>query len=108
VQLQYVGFQHVQNVREYTFHAVAHGAETQIFVVAMDLAQFRGTHVGMQDGPALCSGILEAALMSPEGQAPARYKVTDGDILAYVTAHSGPSSKNKKRAPLRAPLPTAV
>lgn len=110
MQIQYVGFHHVDNVREYTFHRVVHGEPTQVFVIGMNLARFRENHVGMQDGPVLCWRLLEAALSAPEPAAPMppHYTVTDGDILEYLTSRAGPASKSKKRAAPRSPLPAAV
>ena len=97
MQLQYIGFEQVNNVREYIFHGVAHGEETKVFVVSTDLDLFRKNHVGMQEGPALCLRILTTEMDAIESSQPPplRQALTDQDMVAYVI-YRGVSTPRKQ------------
>ena len=98
MRLQYVGFQHVQNVREYTFHGVEQGEPTKTFVVRADLDLFRRNRVGMQEGPAMCLRLLTTALSDAVGSPPSRHIVTDKDMMAYLIARAVPSGAKQRAA----------
>ena len=94
MQLLYMGFEQVQNVREYMFHGVEHGQPTLVFVVSTDLALFRRNNVNMQEGPALCLRLLTVELPAAATAAqPLRRTVTDHDMLAYLIARAAPLAK---------------
>lgn len=86
MQLQYMGFEQVKNIREYIFHAIAPGEETKVFVVTTDLALFLKHHLGMQEGPVLCLRKLVAELgaVEPVGPPLLRRPLTDHDMIAYL------------------------
>ena len=69
MELRYMGFDQVRNIREYKFDGVAENGTTLHFVVNADLAVFVMYHVGLQEGPALClkklCGDLEALQQLP-------------------------------------------
>ena len=95
MQLQYIGFEQVNNTREYIFHGIAHGEETKVFRVITDLELFRRNHVGMQEGPAMCLRILTTDLESPEPpqQPSLRHALTDQDMLAYLLSRGVSTAK---------------
>lgn len=105
MQLQYVGFEQVKNVREYIFHGVAHGEKTKVFVVSTDMALFLKHHMHMQEGPVLCLRALKAELDSfdPAQQPPLRREITDQHMLAFMAAPG--FSSNKKPGPKRPRIP---
>ncbi|MBI3696160.1 MAG: hypothetical protein HY238_15150 [Acidobacteria bacterium] len=109
MQLQYIGFEQMKDIREYIFHGIAHGEETKVFRVITDLELFRRNHVGMQEGPALCLRILTIDLETPASpQRPAlRHALTDEDMLAYLLHRGLPTTKkqnSKTRIPTKAPV----
>ena len=110
MQLQYVGFEQVKNVREYIFHGVAHGEETKVFVVSTDMALFLRHHVHMQDGPVMCLRTLKAELetVDPVKPPPLRREITDQHMLTYMAAPGFDSKKKpgpkRPRIPATAPL----
>ena len=95
MQLQYVGFEQVKNVREYIFHGVVYGEETKVFVVSTDMALFLRHHVHMQDGPVLCLRALRAELetLDPATQPASRREITDQHMLTYMASPGFDSSK---------------
>ncbi len=118
-----MGFEQVQNIREYTFHRVATGEETIIFVISTEVALFLKHHVGLQDGPVMClrklTAELEAQAVEPVEVPALRQALTDQDMLGYIAARGlfaskkqGPKSRSKTLPaappPLRrAPWPQA-
>ena len=108
MQLQYIGFEQMKDIREYIFHGVAHGEETKVFRVVTDLERFRRNHVSMQEGPALCLRILTIDLEAPESpqQPSLRHALTDHDMLAYLLSR-GASSTKKYGAKARIPAKTS-
>ena len=108
MRLQYMGFEQVQNVREYVFHGIAPGEETKIFVVTTDVALFLKHHVGMQEGPVLCWRKLAAGLGTVElaEPPPLRQSLTDQDMYSYNAAGGFFASKkpgSKRRTPSKTP-----
>jgi CspA family cold shock protein len=97
MQLQYLGFDQVQNVREYRFEGVTRGADTRHFTVDADLALFTKHHVGMQEGPVVCLRILTAELPSTAGQLNVRRKLTDADMMEYLSTRVVPGVRKAPR-----------
>src|SRR3989442_14897850 len=99
MQLLYVGFEQVKNVREYIFHGVAHGEEAKVFVVSTNMDLFLKHHLRVQEGPVLCLHTLMAELeaSTPTKQPPSRRAITDKHMTAYMAAPGFHS--NKKPSP---------
>jgi hypothetical protein len=104
MQLLYMGFEQEENIREYIFHRIAHGEDPQVFVVSTDLDLFRKNHVGLQEGPALCLGVLLAELEAaelPQQWLPRRV-LTDQHMQAYLVTRGVRAAKSpvpRKRLP---------
>ena len=60
MQLQYMGFDQANDIREYKFNRVAADETATHFVVSADLALFVKYRLGLQEGPALCLKKLSA------------------------------------------------
>jgi cold shock CspA family protein len=110
MQLQYMGFEQAQSLREYRFDGVVHGEKTKHFVVSADLALFVQHHVGMQEGPVLSLRKLSADLESASEQL--RHELTGDDLLAYVTARTAAAelrqNGHRKWRPHRKPVTQAA
>src|SRR5712692_8777160 len=84
---RYLGFEQTGNVRAYSFERVSPGESTKTFTVTADLALFRKHQVGMQEGPALCLGVLALQLQALDSAQPGlQHAVTDHDMLVYLLA----------------------
>lgn len=91
---RYLGFEQTGNVRVYSFERVSPGETTKTFTVTADLALFRKHHVGMQEGPALCLGVLASQLQALDSPEPGLlHAVTDHDMLVYLLARGTVASK---------------
>ncbi len=95
MQLLYMGFEQKQNIRQFVFHKMAHGEETKVFEVSIDLALLLRNHVSLQEGPALCLCVLRAELESAGAPQlpPSRRALTDQHVQAYLVARSVPKPK---------------
>ena len=101
MELRYMGFDQVRNIREYKFDGVAENGTTIHFVVNADLALFVMYHVGLQEGPALCLKKLCADLEALQ-QLP--HELTSGDLAAYASAKAAAvqrQTSSKRRPPQR-------
>lgn len=85
MQLRYMGFDQVKNMREYKFDGLAAGETDKHFVVNADLALFAMYHVGLQEGPALCLKKLSADLETVQQLL---HELTSGDLNAHVLARA--------------------
>jgi len=110
MQLQYVGFEQANNVRQYIFHGVAQGKETSVFKVSTDMAMFLEFHVAVQDGPILCLHTLteELATLDPAQSPPLRHRIDERDMRSYLAAlplFGSKKSAAKRPRPEIRPLP---
>jgi len=102
--VRYAGFQQKGNVRAYLFESVKADGETQTATVAVDLALFAKHHVGIQEGPALCLGLVMAKMHGSETESdlPPEQSLGDTDMLTYLArraASSKASSSRKAKRP---------
>jgi hypothetical protein len=105
MQLMYVGFEQARNVREYTFHGIARGEETRVFVVSTDMALFLEWHLGIQEGPMMCLRALAAKLeaLDPSQSPPLRHTINEQDVRTYLSSArlSGGKKAGNKRPPIQ-------
>ena len=94
MQLRYIGFDQVKNIREYRFERVVAGGTTERFVVTADLALFEMYHVGLQEGPALCLKRLSADL---EMRQLLPHELTSGDLVAHISSKAAPAERKASR-----------
>lgn len=62
MEVRYMGFDQQQNARVYRYEVLEKGQPPRRFTVTADLALFLVHHVGIQEGPTLCSNKLTADL----------------------------------------------
>ena len=101
MQLVYVGFEQIKNVREYIFHGIIQGQEPQVLSISTDMALFRELQVGLQEGPVMCLRTLAAELegLSP-AQMPAPHRaIREADIRAYLLGRGAPAKKGGDKRP---------
>ncbi len=101
VQLRYVGFDQDQQTRNFRFHATVAGEETRDYVVTADVRLFQKHHVGIQEGPALCTRILLAQLAASNDHNPRsmRAVLSEKDLIAHVASRVVAVRKPFRRRP---------
>ena len=106
MELRYLGFDQLQNAREYRFDLAAKGDTGRRFVVTVDLSLFRAHHVGIQEGPSLCARKLSGDIEKGwEGA----HELTADDLRAYADARAEAEvRKAESRARFRHPKATAA
>ncbi len=93
MELRYMGFDQLQNAREYRFDVLTKGDATRQCTITVDLALFRAHHVGIQEGPGLCARKLAADLeICSEGI----HELTTEDIRAYADACAEADARRKE------------
>jgi cold shock CspA family protein len=97
MQLQYLGFDQIGNIRQYRFDGIARGAETRHFAVDADLALFARHRVSMQEGPTMCLRLLTAELPITAGQPNVSRQLTDADMLSYLSTRAVPAVRKAPR-----------
>ncbi len=91
MELRYLGFDQVQNAREYRFDVViTKGEGPRQFVVTVDLGLFRAHHVGIQEGPTLCANKLAADLGN---SADGTHELNAEDLQAYVETRAAEEAR---------------
>jgi len=81
VEIRYLGFDQRQNSRVYRFDVRGDGGLTKQVSISADMAVFRNSSVGIQEGPLLSGNKLTADLeQGMEGQ----HELTAADVLAYA------------------------
>jgi len=96
VAIRYVGFQDVQNRREYALRA-RRGDQEGFYTVSIELADFADRKALLQDGPDICYQKLLLELGDSEPHGDLALAVTPGDLAAYREAHSVPKRSRAAR-----------
>jgi cold shock CspA family protein len=101
IQLRYVGFDQDQQTRSFRFHATVAGEETRDYVVTADVRLFQKHHVGIQEGPSLCTRILLAQLAaSPDHRPRSMHAVlSEKDLIAHLASRVVAVRKPFRRRP---------
>jgi hypothetical protein len=94
-----MGFDQVENKREYRFDCLAKGEPTLRVVITADMALFLKHHVGIQEGPTLCARKLTADF---ETLRAGTHELTNDDLLAYATARA---AADARKAEMRRSVP---
>jgi cold shock CspA family protein len=89
--LRYLGFEQAGSVRAYRFRRISLEEKGREFTVNADLALFSKYHVAIQEGPALCLGVLSKG---PGAWAPSQ-SISDLDMLAHLAR--GPAAEAPRR-----------
>ena len=101
--LQYVGFEHKGELREYTFTLRGSGGKSSEYFVTIANAAFLAHRVRYQDGPEICSLRLHREFaVRTDHPASTCFSVTDTDLAEYMNAHlpkpkSGTSAYKKSQ-----------
>jgi len=106
MQLRYVGFDQAGFVRTFRFQAVVSGEQTRDYTVTADVRLFQKYHIGIQEGPSLCTQILLTKLGLPiDPQARTVEPVlNEQDLIALVASRTVAPRKPFRRRP-RPPRP---
>jgi cold shock CspA family protein len=102
VQLRYVGFDQDEYTRSFRFHAIVAGEQTRDYVVTADVRLFQKHHVGIQEGPALCTRVLLAQLALTAGEQRPRSMqavLTEKELVAHVASRVVAVRKPFRRRP---------
>jgi hypothetical protein len=89
VAIQYLGFQDVQDRREYALRAQC-GDQEGCYTVSIKLAAFANRLVLLQDGPDICYQKLLHLLADSELHEACGIVVTESDLTAYRESHVVP------------------
>jgi cold shock CspA family protein len=104
VELRFIGFGQANCIRTFRFQAIVAGNETREYSVTVDMTLFGKHHVGIQEGPALCSRVVLAGLATPSSEK-VPLALTEKDILAHVESRRVPKRRVPKRKRFRGPGP---
>ena len=101
IQLRYVGFDQDAYTRTFRFHAIVAGEQTRDYAVTTDVRLFQKHHIGIQEGPALCTRILLAQLAASAERRPQsiRAVLAEKDLLAYLASRTVAIRKPFRRRP---------
>jgi len=102
VAIQYVGFQDVQDRREYALRA-RRGDQEGCYTVSIKLAAFANRKALLQDGPDICYQKVLHELADSEPHGACVILVTESDLAAYRESHASP--KRRASSPLRSGEP---
>jgi cold shock CspA family protein len=99
IQLRYVGFDQVNHVRTFRFHGIVAGEQTKDLEVTTDVRLFQKHHVGIQEGPSLCTRILLAqlALSSEQKARPVHAVLSEQDLVSLVASRTVAARKPFRR-----------
>lgn len=101
MQLRYIGFDQTGFVRNFRFQAAVFGEQTRDFTVTADVRLFQKYHIGIQEGPSLCTQILLTQLGLAREQ-PARAVepvLSEQDLIAIVASRTVAPRKPFRRRP---------
>ena len=88
VNVQYVGFEAKERVREYSFVVRRALNQTSEFTLTIELESFRTGHVRFQDAAEICLLRLHRELVaSGTGSAEAHYHISPTELSDYRDAH---------------------
>jgi cold shock CspA family protein len=95
--VRYLGFEQTGNIRAYQFERLSPGGEKQTATLSADLTLFLTHNVGLQDGPALCLGLVAAELdvADSDSRVPYQRSLTDADMLAHLASRPVTERKNR-------------
>jgi hypothetical protein len=102
VAIEYLGFQDVQDRREYALRA-RRGDQEGRYTLSIELAAFVRRQALLQDGPDICYQKLLHELADAELRAACTIAVTPSDLAAYRERHSVP--KRGRSSPPRSGEP---
>lgn len=95
-EVRFVNFDEANGVRTFHFQAIICHKEMREYAVTADMTMFGKHHVGIQEGPALCSRIVAAELAA--GHTDHRKLVlTEAQILAHVASRPIPKPRRYRR-----------
>lgn len=85
-EVRYQGFEQTNGIRSFKFQAWRTGEENQEAIVTVDLALFRKHGITLQEGPALCLHLVEAALQQPAASGSRVWKgtLTDKEMIEHL------------------------
>ncbi len=91
--VQYVGFQSKELVREYSF-LVRQESGTREFLLAIANEAFRSRRISYQDAPAICSAKLHRELATYANYPPqTQYTISEGELKEYRDSHAPKAAK---------------
>ena len=101
MQLRYVGFDQAGFVRTFRFQAVVSGELTRDYTVTADVRLFQKYHIGIQEGPSLCTQILLTKLGLPHDPPEQAIKpvLNEQDLIALVASRTVAPRKPFRRRP---------
>ena len=87
--LQYLGFRHAGNRREYRYQRLVSGKPTEYFAIWAELGLLSSKSIALQAGPSICGHVLAEKLKDPEASIHAGRTgvLTEQDLLDYAAAH---------------------
>jgi cold shock CspA family protein len=95
VELRFIGFDQTNTVRTFRFQAFIDGKEVREYAVTADITLFGKYHIGIQEGPALCSRLVAGLATSLTERT--SLALTEKDILAHVESRRVPKRKAFRR-----------
>lgn len=106
--LQYQGFAHRANLREYRFRRLVSGQAAEQFVVSVDLGLLAKHGVMLQEGPALCENSLAAILLGGSKVTLAGYRhvLTEDDLRNHCAKHKSAAILKPHRGGRKLPART--
>ncbi len=102
VQLRYLGFDQVQNIRTYKYVRVSPREAYSTVTVSVDLGLLFKHHVAIQDGPAACLYTLTKTPGHSAEPSCDSHVLTDPDVLSYLDSrrvHIGKPGRKHPRNP---------
>jgi hypothetical protein len=98
IAIQYLGFEHAREQREYRFDARS-GEESRRYRVSIELAAFSKRQALFQDGPDICYQMLTRHVADSGFQGSDRLQVTEEYLAAYRETHAPPKRNSFAPSP---------
>lgn len=107
--VRYIGFEHQGTIRTFRFQKTTRGEPVETFSIDADLMLFRRYQIHLQEGPAICLGVLLAALAAAPLPRPLGPLSLNGEnIVSFLASRPEPRPKPRfKKAVGARPLNTA-
>ena len=103
MEVRYMGFEQLRNMRWYRLDVVEDGRPAKHFTVSADLSLFHAHGVGIQEGPSLSVFKLTSDL---ENCVVGAHQLTAEDMVSYVSVRvAGGARRAEKRKMARSPNP---
>jgi len=101
MQLRYVGFDQAGFVRTFRFQAAVSGEQTRDYTVTADVRLFQKYHIGIQEGPSLCTQILLTQLgpLHEPAEQSVQPVLNEKDLIALVASRTVAPRKPFRRRP---------